>query len=323
VKKGWSEEVEESKIDIEEEGKDLTDKHERVKIYSKTIDADKYRKVIRLHLEMDREVLASENIEPGSYILVFPENEEGLVKEFIKMCNWEESPDLLQKLINNLDFLKPVHKEAIKLLTEGDNAVSNVKESELFNYFDLISFTKPSSPVSLEILEFIPTMKPRFYSLASDWVGKNKLEICFIVEKHEQNNIFTQGNTILKKGVCSHYLERLSESKEAFDIKLGKCSLFSTSAKELRDQPPMIFISHGTAVVPFIGVLRSIKRMIETKELKHWGDIQFYYGIHNKEYDFLYKQELEDLFEYFQSTSWYSKFKLHLAESQPSTFLLI
>lgn len=177
VKNKSIEGTEENKGDIQEEEKDIGERYEHAKIYSKSVEADLYRKVIRLSVELDREISASENIEAGSYILVFPENDVEIVKEFIKICNWEESTDLLQKLTKDLDFLKPVHKNVFKLLTEGNEPDLYMKETKIFNYFDLIRFLKPSSPVNSEILGFIPTMKPRFYSLASDLIDTNKLEI--------------------------------------------------------------------------------------------------------------------------------------------------
>ena len=73
-----------------------------------------------------------------------------------------------------------------------------MKEAKIFNYFDLISFLKPSSPVSTEILDFIPTMKPRLYSLSSDPIDTKQLEICLTIEEYEQNNVFAKDHTIIK-----------------------------------------------------------------------------------------------------------------------------
>lgn len=191
----------------------------------------------------------------------------------------------------------------------------------MYNYFDYVSFLNPTSPVSTEILEVIPKIKSRFYSLSSDPVDTNKLEICFTVEEHEQDNVFQEGNKIVKQGVCSNYLEKLSEEEKVeFNVKLGKASLFNTPTPELKSQPPLVFISHGTAVVPFIGVLRRLKRLLMTKEIKSLGGIEFYYGIRNKEHDYLYKKELTALFAYFSEACKGASFNIHLAESRPGRF---
>uniref|UniRef100_A0A7S3NTM0 NADPH--hemoprotein reductase n=1 Tax=Euplotes crassus TaxID=5936 RepID=A0A7S3NTM0_EUPCR len=162
-------------------------------------------------------------------------------------------------------------------------------------------------------------MKSRFYSIASDSIDTNKLEICFKVESYQQEDIFQKGHTITKQGVCSSYLHRLSEEdKVEFEVKICKKSLFNITKKELKYQPPLIFICQGTAVVPLIGVLRRIKRMLDTKEIKGLGNIDFYYGIKNQAHDYLYKEEIEVLFEHFASTNPYASFKTHISESMPS-----
>ncbi|CAI2363275.1 unnamed protein product [Moneuplotes crassus] len=305
-----------------EESKEMpeedTTKFEKAKICSKVIESEEYRKVLRLELELDRTLSASEDIQPGSYISVMPKNSLGSVKAFINACKWEETPELIEKLTTEFDFLKSVNKKALgSILGESEH----LQEKAVFNYLDYLAFVNPSSAVSMDILETVPKMKSRFYSLSSDPVDTNKLEIGFTVEEHEQNDVFQKGNKIVKQGVCSNYLYRLSEEEKVeFDIKLGKSSLFNTTKKELDNQPPLIFISHGTAVVPFIGVLKRLRRMLETKEIKGLRGIEFYFGIRNKTHDYLFKDELSSLFEYFSSTNPDSKFNIHLAESRPNEF---
>ena len=76
---------EEKNEEIFEEDKIQEDVYLQAKICSKTIEADVYRKVVRFGLELDKEISSSENIELGSYIQIFPQNDEELVKEFIKV----------------------------------------------------------------------------------------------------------------------------------------------------------------------------------------------------------------------------------------------
>ena len=61
--------------------------------------------------------------------------------------------------------------------------------------------------------------------------------------------------------------------------------------------------------------------MLENGEIKQLGDIHFYFGIRNQEHDYLFKQELAELFEYFRSANPESTYEIYIAESQPSKFM--
>jgi sulfite reductase alpha subunit-like flavoprotein len=282
------------------------------------IEADKYRKVLRLEIEVEREIKESDNIEPGSYISISPLNYSKLVNEFIVNCQWEPTEELINSLTKDLDFLKPVHSKALGLVVGGSENDLYLKETAEYNYYDLVKFLKPKSPVDKALLEFIPSMKARYYSLSSDLVDTNKLEVLFTCEDWEQNNALAKDYTIQKKGVCSHYLKRLSEdSKCEFELKLNKSSMFNTTLKELKNQTPMIFIAHGTAISPFISVLKHFKNQLESCEIDVLGDIDIYFGIRNKLHDYLYEKELNELMDYFKEQHPEGKYNIYLGQSRP------
>jgi len=152
------------------------DEMEHAKITNRIVAVEKYRKVLRLELELNREIKEEDKVMPGSYITITPKNDSEIVKQFITLCKWEESEELVFKLTNEVDFLKSVNKNALKLLVDSKEDLY-LKETGTFNYFDIVNFLKPSSPVNIQILEYIPTMKPRYYSLATDLVDTNRFEI--------------------------------------------------------------------------------------------------------------------------------------------------
>jgi sulfite reductase alpha subunit-like flavoprotein len=200
------------------------------------IEAEKYRKVLRLEIEVEREIKESDNVEPGSYVSISPLNYSKLVDEFIANCQWEPTEELINSLTKDLDFLKPVHSKALGLVVGDPENDLYLKETAEYNFYDLVKFLKPKSPVDKALLEFIPSMKARYYSLSSDLVDTNKLEVLFTCEDWEQNNALAIDYTIEKKGVCSHYLKRLSEdSKCEFELKLNKSSMFNTTKEELKN----------------------------------------------------------------------------------------
>jgi len=270
-----------------------------------------------MQIELDREVKAEQNVEPGSYWLIYPKNDPEVVEEFMKIWNWERSDELVEKLTKNLDFLQPVNLNALKLITPDEEEKFGSKETISFNYFDIVNYLKPKETVDEKILGFMPKIKARYYSLASDLVNTNSFSTCFTVEVHEQDDIFEKGNKVIKKGVCSHYLERLADVKTEFELKFNKISQFKTSSEELESKVPIIFISHGTAIAPFLSVLESFKRMLKNSESKSIGDIDIYYGIRNKNHDFLFEKEITELFDYFKESNPEGNFTVHVCESRP------
>lgn len=218
-------------------------------------------------------------------------------------------------MIEDLDFLAPLNQKALRYLPR-DERVDN--ETAKFNYYDAVKFLKPKKHIDKNILDFIPTLKARYYSLASDLCDTNKFETLFTVEEHAQENVFEEGHTISKKGVCSNYLDRISEEgKYEFEIKLNKTSMFNTTKEELTSKVPMIFIAHGTAISPLISVLRYFKRLMDHCDIDSLGSIDFYYGIRHKEHDFLYGEELEALLKFFKDANPSAEYNLHVAESKP------
>ena len=303
----------------------------KAKIINKTTEANYFKTVLKFEIELDRELIKEDGIKPGSYWLIYPKNDPNLVNQFIKFWNWTETEELKKDLTENLDFLQKINDKAISIINKTDKTL-NLKSTAAWNYYDVISYLNPESPTDKEILKYIPKLKPRSYSLSSDWFNTNKIEICFTLEEHEQNDVFENGYSIIKKGVCSHYLSRLYDNGLEFDLKMNKSSMFDLSNFDI-SWTPMIFvckffsvylykifmliIAHGTAVTPFIGVLRNIKSKIELKEIDKAGDIDFYFGIRNKNHDYLYRNELESIFNFFESQNSDGKYNLIISESRP------
>lgn len=96
--------------------------------------------------------------------------------------------------------------------------------------------------------------------------------------------------------------------------------MFTTSAEELQSKQPIVIISHGTAIAPFVSLLKHFKRLLDHKEITTIGDIDIYYGIRNKNVDFLFQKELTELMEYFRTVNPEGKYNIYISESRPGKF---
>ena len=226
-------------------------------IVSKTTEASHYKTVFKCELELDRVLTIDDNVKPGTYCLIYPKNHPDLVLEFINLWKWEATEELISDLTNNLDFLHKINDKAISIMNT-ENKELDLKSTAAWNYYDVVNFLKPKVSISKEIIEYrnrkylffnislyIPKMKPRSYSLSSDCLNTNKIEIWFTLEEHEQSDVFEKGHTIIKKGVCSHYLSRVYEQGIKFDLKIHKTSMFDLSKVNL-SSTPLIFVGKIT-----------------------------------------------------------------------------
>lgn len=62
-------------------------------------------------------------------------------------------------------------------------------------------------PTLEHLLEFVPLIKPRLYSIAShpDFVGENNLNLCVIADD------WNTPSGVYREGLCSNYLRRVDE----------------------------------------------------------------------------------------------------------------
>lgn len=153
------------------------------------------------------------------------------------------------------------------------------------NIMDFL-YTFPSCRPSLEcVLSHLPALHPRFYSVCS---SPNDPYVEFIYNPVD----YLTPNGILRKGVCSSWLDRCRDLQQKG--KKLEFSIFLRPSPHFRlpEDPslPVIMICAGTGVSPFIGFLRSMREK-QSKLAPLW----LFYGFRNREQDFLFKDELYSL----------------------------
>lgn len=141
----------------------------------------------------------------------------------------------------------------------------------------------PNCRVPIErLLEFLPPLQPRPYSIASSpLVSNNKIEIVFSV-------IYVDSNT---KGVCTSWLaENLEIASNNFEV-----SFYFRKPNNFRLPQdislPKILIATGTGIAPFIGFLQHLEKVDVAEEN---GPIILFFGCRYSDRDFLFKKEIYD-----------------------------
>ncbi|VEU21324.1 DEKNAAC102340 [Brettanomyces naardenensis] len=155
------------------------------------------------------------------------------------------------------------------------------------------------------IIESIPHIQPRYYSISSSALSdRNTVHVTVMVEANE-----VAGTDRLTTGVASNLLFdiELAQNKiadiepfENYNLEgpRGKFHNYrlpvhvrrSTFKLPSNPNTPIIMVGPGTGVAPFRGFIREKVRQVENGE-KSTGEIVLFYGCRKSTEDFLYKEE--------------------------------
>ncbi|XP_023211645.1 methionine synthase reductase-like, partial [Centruroides sculpturatus] len=154
------------------------------------------------------------------------------------------------------------------------------------------------------VLENLPKLKPRFYSVASSPLLKpDQFNIVFNITEIED------GDKNMK-GVCTGWLSKITNhmyNKQSLahskvlagrtDKPLIRIYKKYNQRFHLTKDPsvPLIMIGPGSGIAPFIGFLhhRKYQIMNQLTEASHFGEAWLFYGCRYRDKDYLYKEELE------------------------------
>lgn len=147
------------------------------------------------------------------------------------------------------------------------------------------------------LLENIPVIKPRYYSISSSpLVSKKVVSITTVVESE-----LLQGNTEEFKGLATNYLlalsspsqistHQISGPRQRFASPTCLVSIRRSKFKLTRDPSiPIIMIGPGTGVAPLRGFIES--RVQQFKQGHEVGRMMLFYGCRRKDEDYLYEDE--------------------------------
>lgn len=201
----------------------------------------------------------------------------------------------------------------------GSNAYFNLISNEGKDLLGLFKmFPSCRCPVA-RLLEHLPPIKPRPYSISSSPLIPDKsIKFTFSVVHHEDGS----------EGVCSGYLARIAEK---IATRQYLCFYFRKPTKfqlPEDDSTPIIMIGPGTGIAPFIGFLQH-RNILKNNEGAIFGKTWLFFGCRYSNRDYLFKNELEhylrsgvlnELFVSFSRESDKKFYVQHNMEKQGSAF---
>jgi len=139
------------------------------------------------------------------------------------------------------------------------------------------------------VLELLPRLQPRFYSIASSGkVSPTSIAICGVVVEYK----IPDGRS--NYGVATTWLREklpVGEGEERICPKVPAYVRRSQFRLPNRPQTPVIMIGPGTGLAPFRGFIQ--ERAWQKEQGKTVGPTVLFFGCRNKEQDYIYREELE------------------------------
>ncbi|KAJ3274736.1 hypothetical protein HDV01_002258 [Terramyces sp. JEL0728] len=173
-----------------------------------------------------------------------------LVSEFLSSVDIFEYPKKsFFRLLGEYTFDQKEKKELFYLSSTVGGALYKSLKLEYPNLLDILKLFPTCSPPLTAILQHLPPLKPRYYSISESPLKTGKNEITFA---------FNLVRDLEKKylGVCTSYLNSKS---------VGDCiSVFPRVAPipfnmvDLK-QDKLILIANGTGIAPFVGFLQDLQ----------------------------------------------------------------
>ncbi|CAH2229778.1 jg5797 [Pararge aegeria aegeria] len=183
---------------------------------------------------------------------------------------------------------------------EGSIAYTTHILNERICLLDILSiFTSCKPPIGL-ILEYLPRLLPRPYSIANSDHENSFIKVCF--------SVMDIGNN--RKGVTTGWLEDIIIKHDNCDLeeRMKNMNISNVETKipiyirkningfclpESLDTP-IILIGPGTGVSPFIGFLEERRNIQKKNPETKFGYAWLFFGCRNPKYDFIYEEELNN-----------------------------
>ncbi|KAI1287057.1 NADPH--cytochrome P450 reductase [Halotydeus destructor] len=184
------------------------------------------------------------------------------------------------------------HKKMLKLMSsyseEGKALYAEWIVKECRNVVHLMEDLPSVKPPIDHLLELLPRLQPRFYSISSSpKYNKDSVHVTAVLVDYFGG----PNNNRPIKGVCTNFLTGRLPGKG--DEAIVACYLRKSQFRlPPKTETPVIMIGPGTGVAPFRGFLQ--ERDHFRKEGRTMGDTILYYGCRKRAEDYLYEEELEE-----------------------------
>ena len=277
---------------------------------------DYERNIMHLRFDLEKTDI---RYEVGDSLAIYPKNTEALVQRFCAYVGMEsetivqvssanemlaekfprvstvgklagEVLDLAgrpsRKLFKTLSyFAEGAEKETLAALSRGEGELVAEFAAETASVMDVLEHFACRMDLA-HLLEVIPAMKPRLYSIASSQkTMPQALELCIV------ENTWTTAKGVKKVGLCTGYLDSLDLSNGPVQVAVSVTS--GALAMPADSKAPILMAGLGTGIAPFRAFVE--EKAVQKKSGKEIGEVAFLMGLRYRSKEYLFKEEFEEL----------------------------
>ena len=243
---------------------------------------ERIAKLLNTDLETVFKLINVDEESPKRYPFPCPCSYRTALTHYVDICLPVKS-HVLKALV---DYTEDEH-EKIKLTVlstandEGLREYGSFIQKERRSIVDILEHFSTCKPPMDLLLEMLPRLQPRYYSISSSSkLNNDTISVTALVTR------YTIGDRGIN-GVCSTYLH----GKNVEDT----CPIFirkSTMRLPHKLTTPVLMIGPGTGFAPFRGFLQ--ERNWQKQQGKEVGPVALFYGCRHPEHDYIYKDELKE-----------------------------
>lgn len=159
--------------------------------------------------------------------------------------------------------------------------------NETVDHMDLLAKFPSCKPSISYLIDYIPKIKPRLYSIASSPNElPNNIEMCVVVDDWD----CPSGRK--KEGLCSRFLTTLNVDGQTSLLGSLTAKVNGGVLGEPEHDKPIILAALGTGLAPVRGIVRD--RIHAWKGGEKTGPMAMYFGARHKANEYLYEDEWEE-----------------------------
>lgn len=184
-------------------------------------------------------------------------------------------------------------KEAARIILDKSEAevLRGWVTKDTITIFDLFKKFPSCKPTLEQMIDIVPTIKCRYYSIASSqkYVGMDRLELCVgLVD-------WTDSAGVKRFGEATGMMSRYGKSMRTDKTRRSVCATIKATAFHLPDseEKPVIVAGMGTGIAPFRAFMQHKAQL--KRDGKKVGPLVVYFGCRYSAKDYLYQDEMEAL----------------------------
>ncbi|KAK3882716.1 hypothetical protein Pcinc_012922 [Petrolisthes cinctipes] len=190
---------------------------------------------------------------------------------------------------------------------EGAGEYSQHVRGANLSLLDLLIIFSSCQPPITTLLEHLPRLLPRAYSIiSSPLINQSCVTFaCNIIEIPRINSV-----TYSRRGISTGWFSSLCKDLcDAEDIAQPMGNLTLNAHRDIHAEiykrsnqnfhlpkqaaTPIIMVGPGTGVAPFVGFLRHREKIMAINQEQKFGESWLFYGCRHRERDFIFKEELQ------------------------------